>query len=221
MAKNGLFITIEGLDGSGKTTIQSFISNWFKELILNKKINFNDVIKTREPGGVNNPFCEQLRSLIFNNDLDNKTEVLLYAAARTEHVKNTILPNIQNNNIVISDRFIDSSLVYQGYNNNVDIDKIFEINSWAINNLIPDITIYLDIDYNDARNRAMSRHIITKYDAKSLNYYKNIKLGFDLISSKYKDRFIVINANQIIENLQEDIKNKLWQKLIQMKIIHP
>lgn len=219
MYKSGLFISIEGLDGSGKTTIQAFLNEWFKELILSKKINFNDVITTREPGGKNNIFCEQLRSLILNNNLDNKTEILLYAASRIEHVKNTIIPNLKLNNIVISDRFIDSSLVYQGFANQIDINKIFEINIWGVENTIPHFTLYLDIDPSKARLRALERKIINKYDEKPIQYYENIKNGFDFITNQFKDRFIKIDANQSELKMQEEIKDKLWKKLLEMKII--
>lgn len=215
----GLFISIEGLDGSGKTTIQSFIHDWLKELISNNKIDFHDVIKTREPGGKDSSFCENLRSLIFNNNLDNKTEILLYAASRIEHVKNVILPHIETNDIVISDRFIDSSLVYQGFKNNISIDEIFNINNWGINNKIPDITIYLDINPEKARTRALERSTINKYDKKPLEYYKDIKDGFDFIANKYSNRFIVIDANQSENQIKEDIKSKIWEKLIKMNAI--
>lgn len=216
----GLFISIEGLDGCGKTTIQSFLLDWFNELIINKRIYFNNVILTREPGGKNNRFCEELRSLIFNHALDNKTEILLYAASRIEHVKNTILPDLLKNNIVISDRFIDSSLVYQGFKNNIDINKVLDINLWGIDNKLPDITIYLDIKPEESRKRALNRHIINKYDKKPLSYYQEIKKGFDFVSKSYPNRFIIINANQTEIQIKEDIKDKLWNKLIKMNIIH-
>ena len=132
-----LFVTIEGVEGCGKTTIG--------KLIVERLINDGyEVIYTREPGG-----SEQIRQVILdvnNTNMDPRTEALLYAASRRQHLIEKIVPAIKNNKIIICDRFVDSSLAYQGHARGLGIDNVYEINKFAIDTLMPDLTLLFDLD---------------------------------------------------------------------------
>lgn len=135
----GLFITIEGGDGSGKSTQINLIEKYFVEKGYN-------VVLTREPGGT--VIGEHIREIILNNDymeMSDITEALLYAAARAQHVEQLIKPSINKEKIVICDRFVDSSIVYQGYARGIGIEEIENINNYATKGLKPDLTILLDL----------------------------------------------------------------------------
>ena len=135
----GLFITFEGTEGSGKTTLIDKVENY-----LNDK-GFK-VVKTREPGGIK--IAEQIRNVILdvnNTKMDKITEALLYAASRRQHLVEKVLPNLEKGYIVICDRFIDSSLAYQGYARGIGIDKVYKINLSATDGILPDYTFYIDV----------------------------------------------------------------------------
>ena len=135
-----LFVTIEGVEGCGKTTIG--------KLIVEKLMSDGyEVIYTREPGGIE--IAEQIRKVILdvnNTNMDPRTEALLYAASRRQHLIEKIVPAIKNNKIIICDRFVDSSLAYQGHARGLGIDNVYEINKFAIDTLMPDLTLLFDID---------------------------------------------------------------------------
>jgi dTMP kinase len=137
--KKGCFITFEGPDGSGKTTVSSYVVKTLIELGY-------DVVHTREPGGVD--IAEQIRRVILdpkNTKMDVKTEVLLYAASRRQHLIEKILPALEADKIVICDRFVDSSLAYQGVARGVGFDEVYTVNRFAIDDHLPELTIYLDL----------------------------------------------------------------------------
>jgi dTMP kinase len=134
------FITLEGVEGSGKSTLINFIRDSIES-------NGKKVVVTREPGGID--IAEQIRSVILdkkNIKMDGRTEALLYAAARRQHLVETVIPSLNEGNIVLCDRFIDSSLAYQGYARGLGINEVFSVNKFAIEDLMPDLTLYLDLD---------------------------------------------------------------------------
>jgi len=135
-----LFVTIEGPEGSGKTTIG-------KKIVERLIQEGYEVIYTREPGGID--IAEQIRNVILdvkNTNMDPRTEALLYAASRRQHLIEKIVPAIKDNKIIICDRFVDSSLAYQGHARHLGIDNVYEINKFAIDTLMPDLTLLFDID---------------------------------------------------------------------------
>ena len=138
--EKGIFITIEGPEGAGKTTII--------EMLLEKlESEGYPIMKTREPGGIE--ISEQIRNVILNKNntaMDGRTEALLYAAARRQHLVEKVLPAIEQGFIVLCDRFIDSSLAYQGFARGIGMDEVYSINTFAIDNRMPDATLYFDID---------------------------------------------------------------------------
>lgn len=212
MKKQGLFITFEGVDGSGKTTIINNVKQELEKRIENNKLNYLGVISTREPGGYENNFCESVRNLILQNEMSIKTEILLFAANRVEHLNQLIKPSLKENKIVLSDRFLDSSLVYQGIAKLNNWKIPYKINKWAFDTM-PDITFLLDIDPEIAYKRMESDKNRTwdRFDNEKREFKNKIRQGFLKMSKKFSKRFVVINANNTIENIVNEIVNKICQ----------
>lgn len=140
------FITFEGPEGSGKTTVLKRVAE--------KLAQAYDVIATREPGGV--PTGEEIRKVVLEGDkMDIRTEAMLFAASRREHLVEKVMPALNENKIVLCDRYIDSSLAYQGHARGIGIEEVKKLNDFAINGLYPDLTIYLDITPEVGRNRIL------------------------------------------------------------------
>ena len=144
--KKGYFITIEGGEGSGKSTLAD-------NLKISLEAKGFEVLITREPGGIE--VSEKIRSVIMDYDITPKTEALLFAAARVEHLEKKVIPAINKGIIVISDRYIDSSVVYQGFARGLGVDTIRDLNLWATDNFLPSLTLFLNIDPQIGINRIM------------------------------------------------------------------
>ncbi len=200
----GLFITFEGTEGSGKTTLIDKVENY-----LNDK-GFK-VIKTREPGGIK--IAEQIRNVILdvnNTKMDKITEALLYAASRRQHLVEKVLPNLEKGYIVICDRFIDSSLAYQGYARGIGIDKVYKINLSATDGILPDYTFYIDVRPEVGLARiAKNNREQNRLDLENINFHKNVYEGYKQVEKLFPERFININGEQSIDMVFNDIKNKL------------
>lgn len=212
--KQGLFITIEGPEGSGKSTISNYLYQWLIDLIDSKSINFSGVLKTREPGGYNNKLCEDIRNLILSDEYDipTLTEAFLFAASRTYHLYSTIIPALKNNEIVLCDRYVDSSYVYQGLNSEIGIDKIIEINKLAIGDQLPDLTLILMVDAEIGLQRIRDNNRETnRIDLKPLEYHQQIVNYYkELIKFDNTNRIIYIDCNNasidtILNNCKEVI----------------
>lgn len=202
MSHQGLFVTFEGCEGSGKTTATSNLFEKISELIKNKKINYSQVIKTREPGGVNNKLAEKLRQLVLSNDYDIPplTEAFLFAAARSAHVIQTIKPVLDNNGIVLCDRFVDSSIVYQQYVKKIG-NVVSTINEIATNKLEPDIIFYFNIDPEVGLSRISSgNREINKFDQQDISFHQEVSSFYNLHLSK-KPNVVIVDA----ELSQEEI----------------
>ncbi|KLU75489.1 dTMP kinase [Clostridium botulinum] len=201
----GVFITLEGPDGSGKTTIVKMIEKYLKE-------NNVDYISTREPGGIN--ISEQIREIILdtkNTEMDARTEALLYVASRRQHLAERVIPALKLGKIVICDRFIDSSLAYQGYARGIGIDKVMSINEFAIDGYMPNLTLYLDIEPEIGLKRISQNHKreVNRLDLEKLDFHKKVREGYFKVLEKYPNRIKKINANQPIDKVFEDVKNYL------------
>lgn len=200
----GKAISFEGGEGCGKTTIINEI-----EKILKKEI---EVVKTREPGG--NEICEKIRNILLdknNTNITYETEALLFAASRAQHLEDVILKSIKNEKMVLLDRFIDSSLVYQGYMRDLGINKIYELNKFATKNWLPDLTILLDIDPKIGLKRIKSNNReINRLDLLDYSYHEKIREGYLYLSTLYSDRIKIVNACGTIEEVTENC----------LKIIH-
>ena len=201
MTSRGLFITFEGGEGSGKTTqIQVLVGRI-------KNLTSEPFIVTREPGGV--PTAELIRDLLVNGDAETwcpTTEGLLMSAARHEHVEQIIRPALAQNKLVISDRFVDSTIVYQGIVGGVSADDIAAISRIACGDIYPDVTIILDIDSQIGLERAKSRLSgEDRFEAKGLAYHEKVRAGFLEIAAKAPSRCVVINAERTPDEIAIDI----------------
>ena len=202
MKKNkGLFISFEGPEASGKSTQILLLKNYLKL----KKIPY---IITREPGGTK--FAENLRKLILSNktNINNLEEILLLMAGRSNHINNVILPNIKKGKIVISDRFADSTLVYQGFVNKFGISKVKKLHKELLDNYYPDYTFVFNLSPKEIIKRLKIRKNKNKYDKNDLNFHNNIIKGYNKIS-KNNRRFIQIDASLSKNIIQNIILEKL------------
>lgn len=203
----GKFITFEGPDGSGKTTCAKGVYDKLKK-------EGYDVIYTREPGGIE--IAEEIRNIILdpkNTKMDARCEALLYAASRRQHLVEKVLPALVKGQIVLCDRFVDSSLAYQGVGRHLGIEEVFAINKFAIEDNMPDFTIYLNVDPEIGLQRIAPRNYKDRLDQESLQFHQDTYNGYLQVVEKYKDRMIVVDANQdeakVIDDCFKIIKEHL------------
>ena len=194
--KKGLFITFEGIDGCGKTTQINLVNNYLK----NK--NYNTIL-TLEPGG--SDIGKSLRQILLHHEgyVDDTCELLLYLADRAQHTQTVILENVNKGNIVLCDRYIDSTVAYQGYARGGDIEKINLLNNIATKSLKPDITFLFDIDIETAQTRVGKEN--DRLEKESLEFHNKVKNGY-LEIAKQNKRIKVINSAQSIEDIFEQVK---------------
>lgn len=199
--KKGVFITIEGGEGAGKSTLIERLSN--KMLQRGKS-----VITTREPGGI--PIAEQIRDVILDRKhvtMDARTEALLYAAARRQHLVEKVVPALEQGQIVICDRFVDSSLAYQGHARGLGMDEVWAINQFAIQELMPDLTIYMDVSPEVGLGRiaqASSREI-NRLDLEKHSFHEKVRDGYMRLLHQNPNRMVLINAEQSPELVFNDV----------------
>ena len=205
----GKFIVIEGIDGCGKTTQIEEIARWLPTSGLMGKNS--KLIKTREPGG--SLLGKKLRNLILDNNKDNKpsslAELLLYSADRAEHVSKIISPALQKENWVISDRFADSTLAYQGYGRDINLEIIKNIESIVCQGERPDLTIFLEISAEESVLRRKNS-IPDRIESEGINFLKKVNEGFKLIAKE--KNWKVISASQNIKTISKEIKETLLNK---------
>ena len=194
--KKGLFITFEGIDGCGKTTQINLLNEYLK----NK--NYNTIL-TLEPGG--SDIGKNLRQILLHHEgyVDDTCELLLYLADRAQHTKTVIMENTNKGNIVLCDRYIDSTVAYQGYARGGDIEKINFLNDIATSSLKPDITFLFDIDVETAQSRVGKNK--DRLEKESLDFHKKVKDGYLEIAKK-NERIKVINSKRTIEEIFEEVK---------------
>lgn len=189
-----MFITFEGPDGSGKSTIIQKVYDYLIE-------NNYDVIKTREPGG--SPIAEKIRNLILdteNTKMGYRTEALLYAASRAQHVEETILPALNENKIVLCDRFLISSLAYQGVGRDLGIENVRKINEFAINGVFPDFVLFFDVDPITTLKRKSSLDTADRLEKEGNNFHERVYNGYKEILNSEKN-IEIIDATQSVEDV--------------------
>ncbi len=201
--KNGLFITFEGTDGSGKTTQIKLIEERIREMGY-------EVVLTREPGGTK--VSELIRDLVLNpenSEIVPLTEVILYAASRAQHVVQVIKPAVEAGKVVICDRFVDSSYAYQGCGRGVDLKIVTDVNRVAIAGLSPDITFFLDIDPETALKRRINTTGADRIEQEKMDFHRRVYDGYKKMSVLYSDRIKTIDANKSIEEISFQINEYL------------
>jgi len=203
----GLFIVFEGGDGAGKSTQVALAQQWLET-------RGSKVITTREPGGTQ--ISEALRSLVLEHghgDIDSRTEALIYSAARAAHVQQVITPALAAGTHVICDRFVDSSLAYQGIGRALGIESVAGINHFATNGLKPDATIILDISAADGRARRIAAgggvEAADRLEAEPDDFHERIRQAFLELASLEPDRYLVLDANSSVEDLHHAVTTHL------------
>lgn len=203
--KKGIFITMEGPEGAGKTTIIHMLSERLEA-------EGYRVLQTREPGGID--IAEQIRHVILdkkNTKMDPRTEALLYAAARRQHLVEKVLPALQDGCIVLCDRFVDSSLAYQGYARGLGMDEVFSINQFAIEGMMPNLTFYFDIDPAEGLER-INRHKereVNRLDLEALDFHHKVREGYYKLMEAHPHRIVKIDASQPIEHVYHATETKI------------
>ena len=199
----GLFITFEGPDGSGKTTVATAVCERLQQ-------QGYEVVHTREPGGIE--ISEEIRNIILdpkNTAMDARTEALLYAASRRQHLVEKVFPATRAGKIVICERFLDSSLAYQGYGRQLGFDEVLSINLFAIENTYPDMTIYLDVDEEVGLARLKDRSFKDRLDQESIEFHHRVSEGYKEVLRRFKDRIEIIDASKDKETVIEESLKKI------------
>ena len=204
-----MFITLEGPEGSGKTTA---VNAAVREL---EKLGYS-IVRTREPGGT--PIAEQIRNVILdkaNTAMDPRTEALLYAASRRQHLVEKVWPAVKEGKIVICDRYLDSSLAYQGGARGLGIDNILNINMFATEGTFPDLTLLFDIEpeIGLARIAANATREVNRLDLEKLEFHKSVRNTFLDLAKRYPDRFVVIDASKSQEEVAKATLDTILARL--------
>lgn len=200
----GTFITFEGIDFCGKSTQVKLLEKY----LIDNKIKY---IIRREPGGTD--IGEHIRSVLLNKNnglIFDETKAYLFAASRSQLVRKVIIPNLKNRINVITDRFLDSSVAYQGYGRRVGIDKIMEINNSAVNGIKPDITFLLDISVDESlKRKSMDRIDIDRIELSDKEFYERVRDGYLWISERDPERVKVIDGTRSIDDIRQEIINHI------------
>lgn len=194
-----MFVTFEGPEGSGKSTVAKYL---YQRFLLEGK----DTILTREPGGT--PIAEEIRNVILdkkNVQMDPITEALLYAASRRQHLVEKVWPALKENKLVLCDRFLDSSLAYQGGARGLGVEKVLNINLAATEGFYPDLTLYFDINPELGLNRIKKNALreVNRLDLEKLEFHQKVRKTFLFLAEKYQDRYVIIDASKPLEEVEE------------------
>ena len=202
-SRPGLFITLEGGDGSGKSTQSSRLVEWLGAA-------GHPVLVTREPGGT--PLGEELREIVLHRrgDIAPRAEALIYAADRAHHIATTVRPALERGEIVVQDRYIDSSVAYQGAGRVLDGTEVRDLSLWATEGLLPDLTILLDLHEDDGRARLAERS--ARYDrleAEKSDFHQRVRAGYLELAAAEPERFLVLDARDPVETIAASIRARV------------
>jgi dTMP kinase len=209
MLNRGVFISLEGIEGCGKSTQARMLSDYMSGLGYR-------VIQTREPGGT--PIAEKIREMLLdpiNQNMTSRTELLLYLASRSQHVEQIILPALQNGEIVVCERFNDATRAYQGYARGLDMNLIEELTRIATGNLEPDLTIILDLEVKEGLLRAEKfKNYRDRLESESLDFHDKVRKGYLAIAQNDPDRVKVVDAKGSIEDVHFRIRQYINHDLL-------
>ena len=206
----GFFITFEGIEGSGKSTQIKLLTKKLKTLDY-------EVVFTKEPGGTE--IGEKIRKILLDPihyQMDDRAEILLYAADRAQHVIETIIPAVENDKIVISDRYIDSNIAYQGHGRGLDLEMVRKINEWVIRDYWPDLTFLLDLDVKEGLKRARDLtpdKTGDRLEREVIDFHENVRQAYLEMAKKY-DRFKVVDASRDSDIVHQDILRSIKEELL-------
>jgi dTMP kinase len=204
------FITIEGNDGSGKSTVIEGLKKVFNERGI-------DTVFTREPGG--SMIAEKIRQIILdpvNTAMDDKTEALLYAASRRQHLTETVIPALEQDKLVICDRFIDSSLAYQGHARGIGIEEVYNMNMFATSGMLPDLTLYILVSPEVGLSRKTHQKELDRLELEANSFHETVYQGYLKIAKMFPERVVLINGEaskeevlkQTLEVIDKYLSNK-------------
>ncbi len=198
--KKGLFITFEGADGSGKTTQLNLVKDFLEK-------EGYDVVVTREPGALE--LGKKIRNILLHYEgvVADRCEMFLFLADRAQHVDTFIKPSIQDGKVVLCDRYIDSTVAYQGYGREQDIQLLKDLNNIAVNSLKPDLTLLFDVSTETAQQRVGSEK--DRLESSGLDFHRRVRNGYLELQKEEPNRIKLINANNSIENVYEQTKNTI------------
>jgi dTMP kinase len=204
-----MFITFEGGEGSGKTSAMNYIEETLKSLGY-------EIVRTREPGGT--PIAEEIRNVILdkkNTNMDIRTEALLYAASRRQHLIEKVWPALKEGKIVLCDRYLDSSLAYQGGARGIGIENVLEVNMFATEGTYPDLTLLFDITPEQGLERINKNkdREVNRLDLEKLEFHHKVRENFLFLANKYKERFVVVDASKSVEEVREQALKTILERL--------
>jgi dTMP kinase len=204
-----MFITLEGPEGSGKTTAVEAAVKRLQEMGY-------EIVRTREPGGT--PISEQIRNVILdkeNTAMDGRTEALLYAASRRQHLVEKVWPALKEGKIVICDRYLDSSLAYQGGARGLGVDNILNINLFATENTWPDLTLLFDIkpEIGLARINSNANREVNRLDLEKIDFHNKVRESFLALAKRFPDRYVIIDASQDRETVAKNTLEAILARL--------
>lgn len=211
MNQRAMFITLEGGEGSGKTTAITRLSEYMDSLALPHMI-------TREPGGI--AIAEKIRQVILDplhTAMDARTEALLYAASRRQHLIEKVEPALASGVTVLCDRFVDSSLAYQGHARGLGLEEVWQINQFAIAGRMPDLTFYLDIDPKLGLSRiaASKEREVNRLDLEELSFHQKVREGYERVAELFPERIVRIDASQGPDEVLQQIKKVLEKRCLE------
>jgi dTMP kinase len=202
-AHPGLFITLEGGDGSGKSTQAGLLEEWLTDA-------GHTVVRTREPGGTD--LGNELREIVLHRrgDIAPRAEALLYAADRAHHIATKVRPALERGDIVIQDRYLDSSVAYQGAGRVLDGTEVRDLSLWAVEGLLPDVTILLDLDEEVGRARLdQSRTRYDRLEAEKNEFHARVRASYLELAAAEPERFLVLNATDTVESIAAAVRARV------------
>ena len=209
---NGIFITLEGSEGAGKTTAIEAIREWANSADI-------ELVVTREPGGT--AIAEQIRDLLLdknNNEIVADTELLLMFAARAQHLQELIIPAIAQGKWIVCDRFTDATYAYQGGGRGIDVDRIRQLENWVQGDLRPDLTLLLDLPVEQGLARAGQRSEPDRFELEKVTFFERVRQAYLERAKQYPDQFRIIDASKSIEEVRDQIHQALNDCLHTLKL---
>lgn len=203
----GLFVTFEGGDGVGKTTQAALLEQWLRE-------QGRRVVRTREPGGT--PLGRHIRDIVLHHrgPIDARAEALLYAADRAHHVATVVRPALARGDVVIQDRYLDSSVAYQGSGRTLDPDAIRRLSLWAADGLLPDVTVLLDLDAASARRRLdAADKPFDRLESEQADFHARVRRAFLGLAAAEPGRFLVVDASLPVDDIERAVRDRVRREL--------